>query len=591
MAGIFQKAKDFLTYQEPKNEEHGFELSDGENEGQMNPSDSGAPGGKNNSAQQDNKNKQRSGGRDARQKKSRFSRQEKDDSTDEGSNEQCRPPKDPEFISDKLCDNIETIRQKFHMPRNQDIFITEFKIGWKLPACICYIEGMVDRNTINLSLYPPLMSREILNEIGRRCPIDVLIDSVLTIHKVRKSRQFTDLVLQMLSGASLLFIDGCSECAVIDTVGYKTRNIEQPVTEKVVKGSQEGFTENYRTNITMLRRIIKNENFIVETMTVGKADNNTIAITYHDEIADPRIVQEVKKRINRINADFVPGVGILEQYIEDNSFMLFPQTIATERPDRAASFIMEGQVVIFGEGTPFGLSVPVTFFRLLHSSEDTNARWIFGTFLRLVRIFGLFCATFLPGLYTAIVMFHPEVIPTELLISITQAKEPVPFPAIVEVLILEGSFELIREGGIRVPTAIGQTLGIVGAIILGQAAVTAGLVSPVVVIIVSITALGSFTIPNYELGLAIRIERFLFIAVGAILGIYGVSLLIFVLAILACSMKSFGVPFFSPVAPKTAASADIIVRKPIWAQKKRPDAAQSTNRQRQGDNVKNWSQE
>lgn len=578
-------------YKEPKDEEHGFELLEGENEGMINPpsEEGGVPGGQNQSAQQQYSNYYQSDvGKEGQQKKGRFSRK---DNENAGNSEQCRPQKDPEFVSDKLCDNIEIIRQKFHIPRNQDVNIREFRIGWKLSACICYIDGMIDRDMLNLSVFPRLMSREIFCEIGKRCPVDVLIENVLPVFKAKKQTRFTDIILSILGGSSVLLIDGCSECAVFETTGYKTRSVDQPVTEKVVKGSQEGFTEDLRINITLLRRIIKNENLIVEKMTVGKADNNNVAILYHDEYANPEVVQEVKKRISRINTDYLPGEGALEQYIEDNAFMLFPQTLSTERPDRAASFIMEGQIVLFADGTPFALSVPVTFFRLLHSSEDSNTRWLFGTFLRFVRIFGLFCATFLPGLYTAIILFHPEVIPTELLISITEAKEPVPFPTIIELLILEGAFELIREGGIRVPTAIGQTLGIVGAIILGQAAVTSGLVSPVVVIIVSITALGSFTIPNYEFGLAVRIERFLFITIGAILGIYGLSLMIFILAILACSVKSFGVPYFLPVAPKTKSTPDVIIRHPIWKQKTRPDSKQSANRQRQGENVKNWSKE
>lgn len=562
---------------------------EGDNEGMMNPPDSGVNGNENNQevAPPESQKSPSTGS----EKKSRFSKKNSESTEDSAVGADCQPPKNPEFLSASLCDNMKTIKQKFHMPRNQDIFIRAFKIGWKLNACLCYVEGMVDKNTLNESVFPRLMNKDILVDFGRRCPVDVLLENVLAVYKVTKLKRFTDVVLHMLGGASVLFIDGCDECICMDTTGYQTRSIDQPVTEKVVKGSQEGFTENLRTNITQLRRIIKNENLIVETQTVGKADNSTIAIVYHDEFANPQVVQEVKKRISRINTDFVYGDGMLEQYIEDNPFMLFPQTLSTERPDRVASFVLEGQVAIFGDGTPFALIVPVTFFRLLHSSEDANSRWLFGTFLRFVRIFGLFCATFLPGLYTAIVLFHPEVIPTELLVSIAQAKEPVPFPTIVELFILEGAFELIREGGIRVPTAIGQTLGIVGAIILGQAAVAAGLVSPVVVIIVSITALGSFTIPNYEFGIAVRIERFLFIIVGAILGIYGVTLLIFVLAIMACSMKSFGVPFFVPVAPKTKASSDVVVRQPIWKQKFRPDSSQSANRQRQGNNVKNWSRE
>ncbi|NMA25137.1 MAG: spore germination protein [Clostridiales bacterium] len=391
MAGIFQKTKEFLVYKEPKDEEHGFELLEGKNEGMINPLPEGSVSGRQNqSAQQQNsKNNQSDGGKEEQQKKGRFSRKD-DENT--GNTEQYRPQKDPEFISDKLCDNIETIRQKFHIPRNQDVNIREFRIGWKISACISYIDGMIDKDMLNLSVFPRLMSREITCEIGKRCPVDVLIENVLPVFKAKKLSRFTDIVLSILGGFSVLFIDGCSECAVFETTGYKTRSVDQPVTEKVVKGSQEGFTEDLRINITLLRRIIKNENLIVEIMTVGKSDNNNVAILYHDEYANPEVVREVKKRISRINTDYLPGEGVLEQYIEDNTFMLFLQTLSTERPDRAASYIMEGLIVLFADGTPFALSVPVTFFRLLHSSEDSNTRWLFGTFLRLVRIFGLFCA-------------------------------------------------------------------------------------------------------------------------------------------------------------------------------------------------------
>ncbi|NLA87689.1 MAG: spore germination protein [Clostridiales bacterium] len=573
MAGMMKKAGGFLFYKEPKNLEGGFELLEGVNEEMMDPPDENKPEGGS-----------------GQQKKGRLSKKDRQN-TDDNGEERHRPPKNPEFLSDKLSDNIETLRQKFHMPRNRDVSIRQFRIGWKLNACLCYIDGMIDKDTLNLSIFPRLMSKEIINEIGRRCPVDVLIENVLTVYRAEKQARVTDIVMGILNGASVLFIDGCDEGVIIDTAGYKTRNVQQPVTEKVVRGSQEGFTEDLRINITLLRRIIKNENLIVETSTVGKADNNTVAILYHDKYANARVVQEVKKRISRIDTDFLPGEGVLEEFIQDKTYALFPQTLSTERPDMSAIFIMEGQIVLLANGTPFALIVPISFFRLLHSPEDGNSRWMFGSFLRIVRALGLFCATFLPGLYVAIVLFHPEVIPTELLISITQAKEPVPFPTVVELLIIEGAFELIREGGIRVPTTIGQTLGIVGAIILGQAAVTAGLVSPIVVIVVSITALGSFTIPNHELGLAIRIERFMFIAAGAILGIYGFALLIFILCVHACSIKSFGVPFLVPVAPKTKAVPEVLIRRPIWQQKNRTDSNQAANRQRQGSNVENWSKE
>lgn len=496
-----------------------------------------------------------------------------------------------DIISTELSVNLEVIRQKFLMAKNQDVIIREFRIGRKLKAFISYVEGMVDKQTLNLSIFSQLMSKDVFEGLGEECPVDYLIENILTVHELRKSNQYSDVVMQILNGMSALFVEGCSECVIIETRGYEKRNVEAPQVETVVKGPQEGFTENLRTNVTLVRRIIKNENLVTEMLPVGNTNHSNCAVMYLEGIANSKVVGEVKKRLNRIDADFIMGDGMLEQYIEDNSLMLFPQIISTERPDRTASFIMEGKVVIIAEGTPFVLAAPVTFFGLFHTSEDVFARWPGGNFLRLIRIFGLFCATFLPGLYVALTLYHVEMIPTELLVSIARAKELVPFPTLLEVLIMETSFELIREGGIRVPNVIGQTLGIVGALILGQAAVAAGLVSPMLVIIVSITGLGSFAIPNYTLAIAIRIERFLFIFAGAVLGFYGISLMAVIVTLLVCSMKSFGMPYLVPVTPKTKANTDVILRFPIWAHKERPDELNTPNRKRKGNNPKLWISE
>ncbi|HEX2924974.1 MAG TPA: spore germination protein [Ruminiclostridium sp.] len=491
-------------------------------------------------------------------------------------------------ISSVLADNLKVIEQRLGVPKNVDIIIRQFNISKKIKAFIVYVDGMIDKQTLNLSILPSLMSSEIAEELANGNPIDYLIENILTVHSIKKQNMYQQIIEQVLNGDTALFLEGSSECITMETKGYDKRSIEAPKTETVVKGAQEGFTENLRTNLTMVRRIIKNGNLVTEMLPVGDTNKANCAVVYIEGIANQSVVEEVKKRINNIKTDFIMGDGMLEQFIEDSPFMLFPQVITTERPDRTASFIMEGQVVIITEGSPFSMAVPVTFFRLLHTSEDTFLRWPFGTFLRLVRLLGLFCATLLPGLYVSMVMFHPEMIPTELLSSIAKAKEPVPFPTIIEVFFMEAAFELIREGGIRVPSVIGQTLGIVGALILGQAAVSAGLVSPILVIIVSVTALGSFAIPNYDMSLAIRIERFFFIFAGALLGFYGVSLVIFILGCFACGMKSFGVPFFSPVAPRTKVNPDLVIRTPIWMQKNRPDGFQTVNRKKQASNMNSW---
>ncbi|MCL5070072.1 MAG: spore germination protein [Actinobacteria bacterium] len=392
----------------------------------------------------------------------------------------------------------------------------------------------------------------------------------------------------MLNGLTVLFVDGCNECLVMETRGYEKRNVDTPKTETVVKGSQEAFNENLRTNITLIRRIIKNEKLVTDILPVGKTNNANCAILYIDGIANPKVVKEVKFRINNIDSGFIMGSGMLEQFIEDSPWMLMPQVINTERPDRAASFLMSGQVVIIVDGTPIAMAVPVSFWGLFHTSEDSELRWQYGTFLRLVRFIGLLLAASLPGLYLALELYHPEAIPTSLLAVIEKTRENVPFPALLEILMMEVSFELIREGGLRIPGVIGQTLGINGALILGQAAVAAGLVSPILIIIVAITGLGSFTIPNYQLGLAIRILRFFYIIAGSLAGFLGISVALTITGALACATKSFGVPYFSPVAPVTRKSHDIIIEYPVFSQKIRPDYLNTPDRKRQRDNPRGW---
>ncbi len=636
MPGMFKQLASIFTYKEPKNDELGFELLEDENESAqintLNTQNANKIQNKdnnlqNNSHQQDSNQQQRKEKQHADAQQINNTKQQsntKQESANQQNNEKqqssvqsqkkgsgkqpltveewnesrrtesenkCQAKSNSDEISTELCVNLETIRQKFLMPKNQDIVIREFKIGRKIKAFIVYIEGMVDTNTLNLAIFPHLMSKEVFDGLEEECLVDYLVESVLTVNNLRKTNKYSDVVMQVLNGLTSLFVEGCDQCILIETRGFEKRNIEQPITETVVKGSQEGFTENLRTNVTQVRRIVKNENLVTEMLQVGSTNHSNCAVMYLDGVANAKVIKEVEKRLKSINKDFILGDGMIEQFIEDNPYMLFPQVLSTERPDRCASFLMEGQVVIIAEGTPFALAVPVSFFGLFHTSEDSAVRWPGSNFLRLIRLFGLFCATFLPGLYVALTLYHVEMVPTELLLSIARAKELVPFPTLLEVLMMEVSFELIREGGIRVPSVIGQTLGIVGALILGQAAVTAGLISPLLVIVVSITALGSFAIPNYTLALAIRIERFLFIAAGAFLGFYGISLMLVLLAFYACSMKSFGVPYFVPIAPKTKVNHDVVFRNPITVQKNRPDAIQSPNRRRQGDNVKKWADE
>ncbi|MBC7958886.1 MAG: spore germination protein, partial [Vallitaleaceae bacterium] len=426
-------------------------------------------------------------------------------------------------LSSELSENLAVIKKRFHMSQNKDITTREFVIGREVKAFMVYVDGMMDKKILNLSIFPQLMAKDILDELEEDYDsvVDYLIKNVLTVHQVHKANTYNEIIKQVLNGKSALFIEGSSEGILIETTEFAKRGIEKPITETVVKGSQEGLTETLNTNVILIRRIIRNENLVIEMLPIGNENHLIAGVFYLDGVVNPKVVEEVKKRINSIEADYMAGSGMLEQYLEAYPIRLFPQVITTERPDRIAYAIMEGHVAIITEGTPFAIIVPITFFELLQTLEDSSLRFPLSNFIRLLRLFGLFVSTLLPALYVALILFHVEMIPTQLLLSVAKARENVPFPTFIEVLIMEVSFELIREGGVRVPSVIGQTLGVVGALILGQTAVAAGLVSPMLVIVVSITAIGNFTIPNYSLALSVRYERFLFILAGAFLGFYG----------------------------------------------------------------------
>jgi len=486
--------------------------------------------------------------------------------------------------------NIELIRNEFNFPTNTDIVIREFLIDGKTKAFLVYMEGMVDRVTINNFILMPIFrdANKFKDSTGS-CQLDFMFENVLEIHQVKKVKTMKDIVTEILVGDTGIYVDGCDYLIFCETKGYEKRSLSTPQIEAVVRGSQEAFSENLRTNITLLRKIIKCKDFTTEFLTVGSRNQMNVAIAYMSGVINPAIVTEVKRRLNGISTDFIASAGMLEQFIEDKPFSIIPTILETERPDRTADNIFEGKLAIIVDGTPFSIVVPVTVATLFHSPEDSSLRWQYATMLRAIRVFAIFVASLLPGLYVALTNFHKEMIPTDLLIAIAKAKEDVPFPTIVEVLIMELSFELIREAGIRIPGIVGNTIGIIGALILGQAAVQANLVSPVMIIVVAFTGLGNFAIPDFSLAFGIRIIRGIFIISGAILGFYGISLALVAMGFSFVSIKSFGVPFFTSFAPSTRRSHDMLIRWPIWKQEFRPDNVNPVDVRRQPDISRKWT--
>ena len=373
-----------------------------------------------------------------------------------------------------------------------------------------------------------------------------------------------------MHGNCILFVDTLNLAFDIEVKGFKQRSIDTPNNEIVIKGPHEAFVENIRTNTALIRKIVNNENLIIENLEVGKITKTKCAVCYMQNITNSDLVNEVKYRLNNLEIDSLLSSGELEQLIADSNILGIPEMLSTERPDKVTKYLLKGRVVVLVNGSPYGIIVPGILVDFLTSPEDTNLKVSFANFLRGLRFLAAFITLLLPGLYVAITSFHQEILPTGLLYSILASRENVPFPIILEILLMEISFELIREAGLRVPSPIGPTIGIVGALVLGQAAVTAGIVSPILIIIVAITGIASFAIPDFSFGFHLRYFRFAFVLLGFMAGFLGISLGLFVYISLVCSLRSFGVSYTTPFAPASNSKGNGYLLPPIWKREYRP---------------------
>ncbi|MCL4514670.1 MAG: spore germination protein [Firmicutes bacterium] len=514
----------------------------------------------------------------------------------EGQKEDGQPKKESD-ISPRLEENLKWLKGLFHVEKNSDIIIREFFLATDPPrkAALIFVEGLIDKKVIDLAVLQPLMLLAGLDKDakpegpGVEGPIEMVLKHLVPGTQVEKKATFAEVIDGMLKGASLLLVDGANSALLVETKGWEHRTVEKPTTEQTVKGPHEAFNEVVRVNTALIRRRIRSPHLIMEALKVGKLSSTDVVVAYIEGLTNPKLVEEIKRRIKAVETDFIPDSGYVEQYLEDAPFSPFPQFLSTERPDRVAAGLTEGQVAILTDGSPYTTMVPSTFTIFLQSSEDYYLRWPYSSLLRAIRLGALLIGVFLPAIYIAITTYHQEMIPTGLLLAIAASREKVPFPVLFEAVIMELSLELIREAGLRIPSAIGPTIGIVGALILGQAAVQANIVSPILVIIVAVTALGSFTAPNFLASFSLRFLRFPMMFLAGFLGLYGVAAGTMFLVLHMTALKSFGVPFLSPIAPyRPAAGGDIILRAPLWLMEKRPSMYRPLDRRRQAPYVRTW---
>lgn len=511
-------------------------------------------------------------------------------------------------LSYSLEDNLTYIQTRYNTLINSDIKIRKFSLNIQnktYDAFLLYIDGMVNNQLINQFIINPLMKNNIdkkqnnikINPFTNRIIenqntaldlINQIENCILPQNDLTKSSNFNDIIPKVNSGSCALFIDTISISFVMDVKGFEKRAISPPQNELVIQGPQEAFIESIRTNTSLLRRGVNNENLIIENITVGTVSKTQCAVCYVKGIANNELISEVKYRINNLSIDYLLSTGQLEELIVDHPYSTLPQILWSERPDTTVTYLLEGRVVVLINGSPFSLIAPATMFDFMVSVEDTNMHYKFANMLRFLRLLSGFITLLLPGFYIAITTFHQELIPTELLSSIIAARNSVPFPIIFEIFLMEISFELIREAGLRVPSAIGSTIGIIGALVLGDAAVSASIVSPILVIIVAITGLSSFAIPNYSLSFHFRLTRFIYTILGALGGLLGLAFGLFIYAAVLCSLKSFGVPYLSPYVPVTDAGIGGYISNPIWKKEKRNDILSTKRVRKQEDISMKW---
>ncbi len=470
---------------------------------------------------------------------------------------------EPIELSPSLHENIAAMKQALHIPENGDTKMREFEVAG-LSACLFYVDGMASHGQIDAYVLYPSRTFEGKIDCEPDQRAEFMTRRILNAIDVEYHNIIKRIATGVLDGKTAVLIDGCSDAMLLETRSFEKRQVGKTVSESVVEGAQQGFVESIRTNITLVRRIIRSPHLNTEFINVGTELHTSLALVYLEGGCNENVLKELRRRICGLDVSALPDIGHLQQLIEDRNFMLVPQSLLTERPDRTAYLLEEGRVAVLMENSPYALVAPMSLMDFMSTADDQFLRWQYASFNKLVRFFGLMVSLILPGLYVALVMFHTQLIPQELLTSITEARARVPFPVIVELLIMEAAFYLINEAGTRMPSQIGSALGIVGALILGQAAVAASIISPILIIIAAITGLGNYAIPDYGLTIAVQILRLGLLVAGSLLGLYGLAILLFLYGSVLCAGHSFGMPYMAPYAPWRPDGKTAMIKLPMW---------------------------
>ena len=494
-----------------------------------------------------------------------------------------------EVIYPDIPDNkdlkLNSVNIKSILKRNSDaVFRDIFICGDpNCPVTLVFIDGLVDSKGIADDVVKPLMENNKLCEAkNEHETINLIKHGAVYFPHMKVRSNINDTLNDILNASCALIFNSENIALTFAVNGFETRGITEPTNESIVKGAKDAFIESLRTNTATVRRKIKNPKLIVEQSIVGRQTKTSIGIVYIDGIVNSHLVDEVKQRLDNIEIDGVIEAGFIEEYIIDKKYTVFPLIGATERPDRFSSAITEGRVGLIIDGLPTAYLIPANVHQFLRTMDDYSQNYLVVSALRFLRYLTAMLTIFLPGFYIAVTTFHHEMIPSELAQAIAASKEGVPYPSFIEVFMMMIAFEILLEAGLRLPKTIGQAVSIVGALVVGEAAVNAKLISPAVVVIIAITAISSFTIPNQDFSNSLRLWRFVIAIASASMGIFGISMAAIFLLYQLASIETFGVPYLSPyVASEGRDLEDSIIRIPLRFLKKRPSSFRPPNERRQ----------
>jgi len=483
-------------------------------------------------------------------------------------------------INLNLKENLDLINDR--IGKNNIVVTKSLLIGneEQLEGAIIYINGLASKDIIDRDVLHPLMLHIKENLKDKPNIMEYISKKYITMSNTKIEKDINNILSSLKRGQTALLLENSDEAIIIDTSSGDYRSISEPTNESSIRGSREGFIEKLETNTSIIKRRIRDENLVIENMVLGRRTQRDLAIIYIDNIVDKNVLQELKYKLSSIDVDSVSLMGYIQQYIENDAYSIFPQSRTTERPDIVEGNLMEGRIAVMLEGTPMVLLTPSIFIEFFQAIEDYTQRTIVSSFTRILRALSVIIVITFPSIYLTLIKFNAELIPIKFVNTIIQSRSNIPLTPFMEILSMEIIVEFLREGGLRLPPKVNQTLSVVGGIIIGQAAIKAGIVSSSTLLIIGISIIAAFLTPNYDMSLAVRFIRFPMLILSNYLGLLGLTAGFFFLLVHICSLESLGVPYFSF---HNEEYKDIFIRSPLWTMNKRPDSIPNNNPIRQTD--------